>query len=471
MGKTKLFLFGLLTFSLAFGTALSGQAADRQAAAANTASPAKAPVVIEGDELSFNDLTGDVYANGNVIMTQNGDKILTDLLQGNTKQHEVWMNGNATFLQPGMILNGLGAHYNYQEKTGTIRQAKGVLDEAGKPYQDHIAGHTIDFSAKQINIHDGMITTCPAKVPDYHISATRIEVWPGDKYIAYNAKFWIKNTVIFSLPKYEQSLVKGKNENSAFPRLGYSSHNGVSISQYLEYPIAGRLSAYGDLAYYSHKGFKPTYGLASRQDNYTVSLYDSYTFNGDDEWVHKTPELMVNWKPFRIGGSSWTAHFFLTAGKWNADNVSGWRRESNLYFKKDPILLSKILTFDLGTGFDNIKYGYNQTSNDIWMLNLRLTAKPNDRLTTWVGYNFNKESGTSPYEYDKIDVSHELVNGITYKLDRMDALTVKTSYNTQGEFLKDVDYTWKRNLHCWEADLTYRAKRGEWRLKLSTLSW
>lgn len=469
MHRPKHFLLGLLALILTFGAALPGQAADKPSS--GKAPAVKTPIVIEGDELSFDDSTGEVYAKGNVTLTQNGDKIVTDLMQGNTKKSEVRVDGNATFLQPGMTLDGVGTYYNYQQQTGTMQQAKGILVEEGKPYKEYIAGHTIDFSAHQLTLHDGKMTTCSAKVPDYHISATRIEVWPGDKYIAYNVKFWIKNTVILSLPKFEQSLEKKEDANSAFPRLHYSSSNGFSIAQYLEYPVADRLVAFGDLAYYSKKGFEPTYGFLSKQNGYTLKLYNSHEFNGDDEWIDKKPEFVFQLTPRRLGGSSWVTNFSFADGKWSEDGVNGWRQEYRLYFKKDPIQLSKVLKFDFGTGFDRAVYGYNNTANNIWSLNMRLTAVPNERLTTWIGYNFNKESGTTPYEYDRIDVSHELVNGVTYKLDRKDALTVETSYDTQNEYLKDVDYTWKRNLHCWEADLTYRAKRGQWRLKASTAAW
>lgn len=441
---------------------VTGQAADKQKDKSNDSNKDKAPIVIEADKLSFSDATGDLFAEGNVVLKKNTETILSDHMHGNTKQTEVWIDGKATLQQPGTEIIGTGTHYNYTSRIGSMQK---VIGTVGKGY---ISGGNMEFSPVKLVAHDGTITGCPAIVPDYHISAEKIEIWPGDKMIAYNAKFWLGNTVIFSLSKYQTSLIKNEGE-SAFPRIGFSSSNGFTISQYLEYPMADKLAIFGDLKYYSKHGFEPTFGLISRQTNYTLKLSQGKEQNGDNEWIKKEPEFMFKMEPKRFGHV--IGDFTATSGKWTEGAITGTRQDYKMYFSHDPIKLGSKITLTVGTGLEKIYYGYNKSTNDIWSVNTTVTAKPNDRLDTWVGYSYHNQSGTSVYEYDKIDTDRELSSGFMYKVDKMNAVGVKMKYDVDLEKVKDVDYTWQRNLHCLEADITYRAKRDEWRFKVSTSKW
>jgi lipopolysaccharide export system protein LptA len=434
---------------------------DSQKNAAATAEN-KGPIVIEADNLSFSEETGDVFAEGNVVVKQHTDTLLTDFMHGNNKTTEVWIDGKATLQQPGTELIGTGTHYNYTTRLGNMHNVKGLV---GK---EHISSNDLEFYPEKLVAHYSTATKCPAIVPDYHMSADRIEIWPGEKMVAYNAKFWIGKTVIYSMPKYQTSLKPGE-EKSAFPRIGYHSGDGFTISQHLEYPIANRLTAFADLDYYSKHGFEPTYGFSSKQKGYTLKLYQGSEENSDDEWIKREPELLLTLDPIRVGKV--VGNFSASSGKWKEDNISGWRQDYNLYFHRDPIQLSKVLTLNVGAGYEKVHYGYDNSSNNIWSFNTNLTAKPNDRLETWVGYAYHDQSGTSPYEYDKIDSDRELNTGFMYKLDKMNAVGVKMDYDLEHSKVKDLDYTWRRNLHCWEADITYRAERSQVNVKISTIAW
>lgn len=422
----------------------------------------KVPIVIEADNLSFNDLTGDLVAIGNVSVIQNGDKLLAESMHGNSKQTEFWIDDKANFFQPGTELTGRDTHYNYTQHIGSMQDVKGNVG------RQLIAGKTIKMFPGEIVIHNGTATKCPAIVPDYHISADKIEIWPNEKMIAYNAKFWIKDKVIYSRARYQTSLDPNE-EKSAFPEVGYNSSNGMSISQYLEEPITDNLAAFANLAYYSKNGFEPSYGLISRQKNYTLKLYNSSEYNGDDEWIKKEPELLLQLKPIKNGRIR--TDVTASIGKWTQGNISGNRQDYSIYFSREPIKISPNVNWDIGTGWENVYYGYNNSSNRIWRFNTKITGKVNERLDTWVGYSYNNQSGTTVYEYDKIDTVRELSSGFKYKLDDKNALSVNMNYDLTLNEIKDVDYTWHRNLHCWDADITYRANRQQWKFQVKAISW
>lgn len=460
--QIKKFMFCASVCMLVLSAAMTGQTAAKQEDKSKDEKTEKFPIAIEAEKLSFSDLTGDLLAKGNVILTRNVQVISADEMRGNTKQTEVWVDGKATLREPGTELIGTGTHYNYTSRVGTMHEMTGKV---GKEY---LSGGNMEFSPEKMVAYNGTVTQCPAIVPDYHISAEKVEIWPGNKMIVHNAKFWIGKTVIYSMATYETSLVPGE-QKSAFPRIGYNSSTGLRISQYLEYPIADRFAAFADVTYYSKQGFIPNYGFISRQNAYTLKLYQGKEQNGDDEWITREPELMLKMNSKRFGKV--VGDFTVTSGTWTEDAVSGPRQDYKLYFSRDPFQLGSKTTLSVGTGFEKINYGFDNSTNNIWSVNTKVTVKPSERLETWVSYAYNSQTGTSPYAYDRIDTGREIFSGFTYKVDAKNAATVKMDYDIDSTKVKDVDYTWSHNLHCWEAGITYRAKRDQWNVKLSTVEW
>lgn len=464
MNNSKKMIIGLLALIFVFGTATTQAASNKNKPAENPA-VVKAPIVVEADELYFSDSTGDLYAKGNVQVKQNNDIVQADLLNGNAQKNEVWTDGKALLSRPGMNLTGTGIHYNLSDHSGTMQAGAGRIDEK------YITSKKLVTTATQTTITDGTVTECPAQVPDYHISADRVEIWPGDKMIAYNAKFWIKNTVIYSLAKYQTSLAKGEEGAPGFPKPSYSSENGVGISVNAEMPLSPHLAAFADLGYYSKVRFKPMFGLISRNTNFIAKLSYGNEENSDNEWIKKEPELSLSFKPYRLGSSSLSLSIGASAGQWKEGRVSGTHQGYNLYIGNDPIVLGPKTTLNLGAGFSRNFYGYDNSQNSMWKFDSRLSYKASSRLDTWVGYNYRSDIGTTPYEFDKVDIAKEGRIGFMYKVDRLNSLGVKISYDLASGSSEDIDYTWKRNLHCFEADITYRAKRDEIRVKVSTIKW
>ena len=285
MRKNKQCVIGFLALLLAVGQFPNCQAAVVQPSAASVpndkqiAPDSQAPTVIEGDQVYFSSQSGEMFARGNVRITQNQDTILTDYMRGNQQQTTIWVDGSATLLQPDTKLTGVGLTYNYGAKTGTVNQASGVLTSPKKPSannftgaaefkQEYLTGQKVQIAPGYLVALDATYTGCDQKVPDYHVSADKVELWPGDKMIAHNAKFWIKDVVIFSLPIYEQSLKGDGEQGGAFPSLGYADKDGVFIRQKLSYPLQPNLQVYTNLAYYSKAGFRPQYGVKWDKSKY-----------------------------------------------------------------------------------------------------------------------------------------------------------------------------------------------------------
>lgn len=462
MNNAKKYIFGLLALITVFSAALPVSAAANKSTI--NAAPVSSPVVFEGDDLSFSEITGEVFAKGNVKIQKDQTVIETEVLHGNTKESTIWIENVANFSQPGVELIGSGVEYNYKIRSGLMDQAQGKIG------YDIVSANHISMNQEEIILHDGTVTRCPAKVPDYHVSADKIEVWPGKKLIAYNAKFWIKDKVIFSLPKYQKSLKEKNQSESDFPQIGYSSKDGAFINQHLEYPINDDVAAFANLAYYTKSDFKPNYGLINRTDKYDLSVVQGYYRDDDDYWIKKEPEINLNYFGGKLGQAP--IHYRLSAvyGKWIDDDKTSWHQDYLIYFAHDPIKLGNTITLQLGTGFQWIHESYDNSTQEVLRYDAKLTKEFSPRFSTWVGYHYRDQEATL-FDYDTPDLNKQLDTGFTYKIDKMNAITFNQSYDMENSHVYDQDYTWHRDLHCWQADITYRAKREEIRLKIKTKQW
>lgn len=87
--------------------------------------PAKGmPVAVEGDDLSYDQHTGAVYAKGKVRITAlDQRRFTTEEADGNLKTHDVDIEDKSHMLQltPGqqrITMDGYKTHYNYEKQTG-----------------------------------------------------------------------------------------------------------------------------------------------------------------------------------------------------------------------------------------------------------------------------------------------------------------------------------------------------------------
>lgn len=459
MHSGKHLVFGLAAFLLVFGTPFGGEGAPAPV------KQSSAPIVIEAEDLYFSDSTGNLTAKGNVQIVQNNQKITAHELQGNTKRSEVWIEDKATFSDHTIKvqISGLQTKYNYGNQTGVMNQI------SGKVGRQLVTANNLEILPQEFILRSGTMTSCPAKVPDYHVSADKVEIWPGNKLIAYNAKFWIKNTVIFSLGKYQKSLNEYDNK-SDFPQVDYTSGDGFSIKQYFEYPLSDKVAAFAEPAWYSRQGYKPVYGFINRENLYTTALSQGYFRDSDGNWIEKEPELRFAYNPRRLGNLPVKYTFTAIYGKWTDSAKSSWHQDYLLYFRHDPIQLNPTLTLNVGTGYQFRKESYDGTSYGAWRFNTRLYKTWSPKIGTWVAYNYTSNYSRL-FNYEKIDVPNELLYGVDYKLDRLNTLSFHQSYNVQDNKVFENYYTWTRNLHCWEMELRYKAKEERWEWNLRMIRW
>ena len=429
-----------------------------------------APVTFEGDDISFDERNGEVFAKGHVKVTQLEARMTADALRGNTKSTDVYVDDKMHLLQvntPAMVMDGYKTTYNYQKKTGTMENAKGKVD--GR----YIKGEKFEFYPNEMIIYNGSVTKCPAIKPDYHISAKKIEIWPDDHMVAYDVKFYIKNQVIYSMKKYETKIGKNQTgENTAFPRPSYRKSDGIGIRQDFETELQKNVNAYADLYYSVNNGFKNVYGIGWKNSLLHVAVEDGNYEDGDDNWIKKEPTLLVSYGSKQIGDFPFHYTFNSEYGKWNDGTKSSWHQSYSIYLDRDPIHFSPTLSLYTGFGYQIVDESYDHSQNNTLIYDVVLMKDLNSRLTVYTSYHYTKDSlQYSLFAYDTADIAKNLASGFSYKIDAKNRLAVEQSYDIAQNRTQDLDYYWYHDIHCAQMEVRYREKRNEVSVKFHLKNW
>ena len=435
------------------------------------------PIEIVADEMYFSDKTGELFAKGNVVITQDKSKIFAAIMRGNDKQTEVWVDDKARLIEPLTDVSGMKIHYNYGNKFGTMQDVKGKCGD------DFFSGSKIHFENGKYTAYNATTTGCPAKkTPDYRVTARKVEIWPEDKLIAYDAKVWIGNTVIYTTPRYKRSLKKDDKETE-YPSFGYRDPDGYWIKQRLNYALTDSLTLNTDLIYYTNTGFKPNFGLVQSQKDYMFSVsYGDYSsslsspnqmfggLNNSVNWVKKAPEFRFDWNAKPVGNLPWKYAFSALYGKWIDSVKESWHQDYILYFTRNPIYFDKKKSWVWSNGFgvEQVRESFDGSVQNIFRYNTSVSKRLSPKVTVWTAYNFTNNTQTA-FAYNSISVGQEWVNGIHVQLDRLTGFSYVNSYNLSNGHTYENYYTLYRNLHCWNTYFQYQDKAKRWVWEVTVL--
>jgi len=275
------------------------------------------------------------------------------------------------------------------------------------------------------------------------------------------------------LPKYQTSLKKNAGGlEQAFPRIGYTSDNGVSIKQHVEYPFSEHVVAFTDLWYYTKAGFKPQYGVIDTEKNYSLNLIAGDYRDGNGNWITKEPELKFDFYSHRLGKLPVNYTFSAIYGKWSDAEKSSWHQDYSLYFTHDTINLNKSLSLNLGTGVERIQESFDDSIRNSFKFDSILTKKWSPKFSTTAEYHYTQNSiKTAIFDYGAPDLAREADVGFMYKFDAKNTVGFRQSYDLNTGKVFDQDYTWYKDLHCLQAQITYRAKRDQLTMDLTMTKW
>ena len=86
------------------------------------------PLIITGEDAHYSSSTGDFIIQGNVRLVQGDMRICSTKAVGNAEKGDVWLLEGGTLQETSNTTHARWAHYNFNTKTGELRQIEGRGD-------------------------------------------------------------------------------------------------------------------------------------------------------------------------------------------------------------------------------------------------------------------------------------------------------------------------------------------------------
>ncbi|MBQ8417618.1 MAG: LPS export ABC transporter periplasmic protein LptC, partial [Phascolarctobacterium sp.] len=338
------------------------------------------PINFTGDKAEYDSVSGDFYLSGNVVITQGREVLKTNYAQGNMKTGDVWLEQGGTIIEPGSTLSGKWAYYNFNTKTGEIKEVHGTGDKDW-----YTAPHATIHPDKMVMDEGGTMSRCPAvnHVPCLSVTAKTFEIYPKQKMVAKDVKVFVKGKHIYSKDVWVRDLTK-TNKTRIVPRIGYDgSDNGAFIKIDAEWNFGEKTKLNVDLPYYTKADFKPMVELEHDERNFSLT-YKTGWEEDDDDWYKKQNNWKFEYKPHHfIDGLPLAYSGYFEYGLWKNDNTgrNSWHKEYAAFLRHDPIYLfgSKNTVLDLTVGKKWVHESFTEDTNatDLYyaVLGQKITSK------------------------------------------------------------------------------------------------
>ncbi len=454
----------------------------------------KTPLRFTADYMRYNGKNGDVFAQGNVIISQAMNVCTTELIQGNMKIQHYDIPGHVLWNREGIYLNGTSAVYDGAKAVATLQNVNGRDNDF------------YYFSAKEANgegkenhfsMKNGYLTTksALAKVPDYRMEVDTIDVYPHSHYEAKGIKLKVKNTTILTLPSYRGSL---KHRHvfrvwSLLPRPAFNSTDGIGLFNRFEMPLFGAkdLSIYAENYWFRKSGYKPKVGVYYEPSwgNVSIAVASERNFTDADDivWVEKKPLIRISGRPISL----WDDRLMLYLGgelakqKEVYGNQVTTGKHWDLYaeLRGKPIHLGKYVRFHWNTGYRTDVYKNTDIDRDTdefhksirrnnWYYTLAFYGGYG-RFYGWMHYVNRHLTNESPYAYDRYNEKSPMEWGVKVDITSLDALSVSWVTDMADGKIKHQYVTYYRDLHSFFAyakyditmkrtEVTFMAKDFEW---------
>ena len=423
-----------------------------------------APAAFEGDDMTYNVVTGEFSAKGKVDIIQiEGYRFQTNQASGNIHSQEIRIKDKAHMLQlkpdaPRVTLDGFNTVYNYGTKIGTMERAKG---KAGEYY---ISGKRFEFYPDHIVVHNGTQTKCNAREPDYHLSAERMEIWPEQIIRMYNVRLWIKDKVVGKKDYMERRLDQA--EENYFPSVGYDSDSGAYVEDTFEFPFIKHFVGILNAHIESKHGVRSNAEILYSNRNVSVRGMYGYYRDGNGVFLQKEPSVKLYYGD-RVGDSPFSYSLEYEIGHWIGSNSRSTHQEAYVHLNRDPIVLPGRYYLFLHTGYvttrDRVRRSGNSSSSvSGFDYDITLGKEFDDRFAVFTAYHYSKRnSQNSLYDFNLDSYSKKFETGCSYRLTDRDRVVIGLKFDAEEGKLADADYYWFHDFHCSTAILRWRDKRNK----------
>ena len=212
-------------------------------------SPSPEQVTLNADRVSFNDETGQAYAEGNAILTYQDTTIKAERIEYDADTQKVDampMPGEKIIMtNKAQVIRGDRLNYDLNTQEGILTGAAvrvPVGDAGGTMY---VYGNEINVIPWDIAVERGLVkgkpqeyiiewkdvllTTCALEHPHYRLEAKVVSFVPGKSVTAHKPRIFLGNTYLFTLPfDYVAPVQRKPLRYTFFPYYQKSEEKGTT---------------------------------------------------------------------------------------------------------------------------------------------------------------------------------------------------------------------------------------------------
>lgn len=220
-------LAALLVVWLTVGGAASGVAATQE----------EVLVKLRARRFQYNQDTGVMVAEGEVVVSYQDVVIRADRVVANLKTNDVQAEGNVVIEAGVQTVRGRRLDYNLDSRQGRISQAAsqytGPMVLGKVSVRAEIIQGVLDSTT---TAREAFCTTCEGPNPVVYLTARELTVHPGDKIIGRHMSVWVGGRRIVTWP-YFIIYIRERRASRLTPVVGFSEEEGYFVKTFYSYAL------------------------------------------------------------------------------------------------------------------------------------------------------------------------------------------------------------------------------------------
>ena len=237
------------------------------------------PLVVDAQQVIYDDVAQTIEATGNVSMSYRRNHIKADFVHVDLRAEQLEARGHVTIIDStGRELRGEMLTFYARGQVIELSPAEAIIDGV------YIRSDRMRSQPGLIVSGESTLTTCDPAHPLYRVTASSLEVIPGDRAVVNGATLWVGRYGIITLPTLIVSLRSRKATAGSFPSVGYTSIEGLYFAYRFAFfvgaPLAYFSASLGTLAQRAEVGLELERPLGS--------LPLSLTAAGSAGWHHES---------------------------------------------------------------------------------------------------------------------------------------------------------------------------------------
>ncbi len=420
-----------------------------------------------------------------ILEVSYGDmSIATDVATGSMSTGHLSAFGNVTFRQGDRVLKGESFTYDLAAKRGLASNASAEVDNI------LFRGAQLKAEPEGLIISNSTFTTCNAPQPHFYLAARELSIDPGDNLVGRDVSIVAFGKRILNVPKYRINLKKRDRRAVTLPPVGMSGAYGLytgyrfdlsrepGMLGELDLRLSTRQALQGGLKFSRVLG-KPILANLTYREAY-------YGGRRSDLLVSRLPEIAMRFhtagSPEPIGSADESLHLSRSLLDPTAEQISdgrinvvgeigaGYFTEEPYHIKSqrldvraiawlDPIWIDRKTMVSPGALVRTSQYGSGDTYTSLGV-RLAVARALGNNCYIAASYVSHAIAGHTPFEFDKVEVPHELAAKVRFPLGSF-TFELGGRYDVQRSSLFDSEISVAKVVHCMEPRITWKNRFRE----------